>query len=57
VRLAEPAEGRSVYDPSPGSGDMLIFSTERLREQGGTDLGSLSSLVAQEVLKSGEFAD
>jgi len=35
VRLANPQEGQSVYDPCCGSGGMLILSKEYLEEQGG----------------------
>ncbi|MDY6816004.1 MAG: class I SAM-dependent DNA methyltransferase, partial [Pseudomonadota bacterium] len=35
VRLANPQEGQSVYDPCCGSGGMLIMSKEYLEEQGG----------------------
>lgn len=34
VRLADPKEGESVYDPCSGSGGMLIMSAEHLRERG-----------------------
>jgi len=35
VRLANPQEGQSVYDPCCGSGGMLILAKEYLEEQGG----------------------
>ncbi|MBE2170059.1 MULTISPECIES: N-6 DNA methylase [unclassified Cobetia] len=35
VRLMNPQEGHSVYDPCMGSGGMLIHSKEYLEEQGG----------------------
>jgi type I restriction enzyme M protein len=35
VRLMDPQEGHSVYDPCMGSGGMLILSKEYLEEQGG----------------------
>ena len=35
VRLMDPQEGHSVYDPCMGSGGMLILSKENLEEQGG----------------------
>ncbi|MDN3559796.1 type I restriction-modification system subunit M [Vreelandella neptunia] len=35
VRLMDPQEGHSVYDPCMGSGGMLIISKEYLEEQGG----------------------
>ena len=34
VRLTNPQEGQSVYDPCCGSGGMLILSKEYLEEQG-----------------------
>lgn len=34
VRLAEPQEGQSVYDPCCGSGGMLILSKDYVEEQG-----------------------
>ncbi|MBF8221456.1 type I restriction-modification system subunit M [Halomonas sp. 328] len=35
VRLMDPQEGHSVYDPCMGSGGMLILAKEYLEEQGG----------------------
>tara|TARA_R110000823_G_scaffold209703_3_gene339844 strand:+ start:2959 stop:5364 length:2406 start_codon:yes stop_codon:yes gene_type:complete len=35
VRLANPQEGQSIYDPCCGSGGMLILAKEYLEEQGG----------------------
>lgn len=35
VRLADPQEGMSVYDPCSGSGGMLIMSAEHVAEHGG----------------------
>ncbi|MGO2132350.1 MAG: N-6 DNA methylase [Halomonas sp.] len=35
VRLMDPQEGHSVYDPCMGSGGMLIHAKEYLEEQGG----------------------
>lgn len=35
VRLAQPQEGMSVYDPCAGSGGMLVLSTEYVEEHGG----------------------
>lgn len=35
VRLMDPHEGHSVYDPCMGSGGMLIHAKEYLEEQGG----------------------
>lgn len=35
VRLADPQEGMSVYDPCSGSGGMLILSREHIAEHGG----------------------
>jgi type I restriction enzyme M protein len=35
VRLANPREGMSVYDPCSGSGGMLILSKEYVEENGG----------------------
>jgi type I restriction enzyme M protein len=35
VRLADPREGMSVYDPCSGSGGMLILSKEYVEENGG----------------------
>lgn len=47
VRLANPQEGQSVYDPCMGSGGMLIMSKEYLEEQGGDP--NLLSLFGQEA--------
>jgi type I restriction enzyme M protein len=35
VRLADPREGISVYDPCSGSGGVLILSKEYVEENGG----------------------
>lgn len=35
VRLAQPQEGMSVYDPCAGSGGMLVLSSEYVEEHGG----------------------
>lgn len=35
VRLAQPTEGMRIYDPCSGSGGMLIYSAEHIREHGG----------------------
>jgi type I restriction enzyme M protein len=35
VRLTQPQEGHSVYDPACGSGGMLILSKEYVEQQGG----------------------
>lgn len=35
VRIADPHEGMSVYDPCSGSGGMLIIAKEYIEEQGG----------------------
>jgi type I restriction enzyme M protein len=35
VRIADPREGMSVYDPCSGSGGMLILSKEYVEENGG----------------------
>lgn len=35
VRLSNPQEGMSVYDPCSGSGGMLIMSAEHVEEHGG----------------------
>jgi type I restriction enzyme M protein len=47
VRLTNPQEGHSVYDPCCGSGGMLIMSKEYLEEQGGDP--NLLSLFGQEA--------
>ena len=47
VRLANPQEGQSVYDPCCGSGGMLILSKEYLEEQGGDP--NFLSLYGQEA--------
>jgi len=47
VRLTNPQEGQSVYDPCCGSGGMLIMSKEYLEEQGGDP--NLLSLFGQEA--------
>ena len=47
VRLTNPQEGLSVYDPCCGSGGMLIMSKEYLEEQGGDP--NLLSLFGQEA--------
>lgn len=46
VRIAEPREGSSVYDPCSGSGGMLILSKEYVEEQGGD--GRNLALAGQE---------
>lgn len=35
VRILRPAEGMSIYDPTVGSGGMLIQSSQHVDEQGG----------------------
>lgn len=47
VRLMNPQEGHSVYDPCCGSGGMLILSKEYLDEHGGDS--RLLSLYGQEA--------
>jgi type I restriction enzyme M protein len=37
VRIADPREGMSVYDPCTGSGGMLILSKDYVEENGGND--------------------
>jgi type I restriction enzyme M protein len=46
VRLADPHEGMSVYDPCSGSGGMLILSKEYVEENGGD--GQNLALAGQE---------
>lgn len=46
VRLADPHEGMSVYDPCSGSGGMLILSKEYVDENGGD--GHNLALAGQE---------
>jgi type I restriction enzyme M protein len=46
VRIADPRQGLSVYDPCVGSGGMLILSKEYVEEQGGD--GCDLSLAGQE---------
>jgi len=47
VRLMNPQQGHSVYDPCMGSGGMLIHAKEYLEEQGGDP--RLLSLYGQET--------
>ena len=47
VRLADPHEGMSVYDPCSGSGGMLILSKEYVEENGGD--GQNLALAGQEM--------
>ncbi|MCG5494655.1 type I restriction-modification system subunit M [Ectothiorhodospira variabilis] len=47
VRLMNPQEGHSVYDPCMGSGGMLILAKEYLEEQGGNP--RLLNLFGQEA--------
>jgi type I restriction enzyme M protein len=37
VRVLKPSEGMSIYDPTTGSGGMLIQSAQYVSEQGGND--------------------
>ena len=46
VRLADPQEGMSVYDPCSGSGGMLILSKDYVEENGGD--GRNLALAGQE---------
>jgi type I restriction enzyme M protein len=46
VRVADPREGMSVYDPCSGSGGMLILSKEYVEENGGD--GRNLALAGQE---------
>lgn len=46
VRIADPHEGMSVYDPASGSGGMLILSKEYVEENGGD--GRNLALAGQE---------
>lgn len=46
VRIADPHEGMSVYDPCSGSGGMLILSKEYVEENGGD--GHNLALAGQE---------
>jgi type I restriction enzyme M protein len=47
VRLVKPAEGERIYDPTCGSGGMLIQSIEYIRQQGGNQHNI--SLAGQEI--------
>jgi len=47
VRILDPEEGQRVYDPCCGSGGMLIYSAEHIRNENGNSMNKIS-LFGQE---------
>jgi type I restriction enzyme M protein len=56
VQLLKPAEGMSIYDPTAGSGGMLIQSAQYVSEQGGETSRILNCTVKKVILQWFPFA-
>jgi type I restriction enzyme M protein len=48
IRILEPAPNATIYDPTCGSGGMLIYGAEHLRRQSGSDGARAMRLFGQE---------